>query len=87
MKNTFQRFKRELREQNSASGELVGVPIVPKKNLQSPRMFNSPSGGFGGTVGDPEGVMEFRPEEREALIMAVRHIQTIKRAQQMRLYD
>lgn len=50
-------------------------------------MFNSPSGGFGGTVGDPEGVMEFRPEEREALIMAVRHIQTIKRAQQMRLYD
>ena len=43
-------------------------------------MLNSPSGAFGGTVGDPEGVMEFRPEEREALIMAVRHIQNLKRA-------
>ena len=88
LKNTFQRFKRELREQNSASGELINAPSAPKKNPNSPIMFNSPSGAFGtqygkfsGTVGDPEGVMEFRPEEREALIMAVRHIQTLKRAQ------
>ena len=30
LKNTFQRFKRELREQNSASGDLLNAPGAPK---------------------------------------------------------
>ena len=80
LKNTFQRFKRELRDQDNATPRHESSPAATlagdhteRASFYSPLVSNQSSG-------DASNILKLAADEREALIQAVRHIQQQKRA-------
>lgn len=83
LKNTFQRFKRELRDQDYNSlhtktdlnSTIQSSPTekMTRNQFYTPNLENT-------LDGEKANIVRLEKEEREALMQAVRHMQTQKRA-------